>query len=271
MRVVVLSATTGELVWDHTNTLFWQMRGWEFRGWLCEAISCAQYFSLILLAQQLLLCDMACLGDYAEGEVLTIYMLRRGIANPTDFNLQQATAALRSGDRFRLWSVLSQGIHMRVLLPTIPNGMERISPLVLAIQSRHQEHPHQEHDLPNTVQALLWACCSPHDFGMPEMSPLCEALRAGDDEIVLLLLQSRASPSRREDGNNDPIFVAIQTSSADNVRRLLQFSADPRSREAVPSREGHAGRRILKRRTAMEAAAAHPHCQRVIRDFIIGT
>ena len=118
MRVMVLSATTGELVWDHTNALFWQMRGWEFRDWLCEAICCSQYFSVILLVQQLLLCDMACLGDYAEGEVLTIYMLRRGIANPTDINLQQATAALRSSDRFRLWSVLSQGIHMRVLLET---------------------------------------------------------------------------------------------------------------------------------------------------------
>ena len=61
---------------------------------------------------------------------------------------------------------------------------------------------------------------------MPEMSPLCEALRAGDDEIVLLLLQYRASPSRREEGSNDPIFVAIQMGSAENVRRLLQFSAD---------------------------------------------
>ena len=102
------------------------------------------------------------------------------------------------------------------------------------------------------------------------MSPLCEALRAGDDEIVLLLLQYRASPSRREEGSNDPIFVAIQMGSAENVRRLLQFSADPRSREAVPLREGHAGRRRLKRRTALEAAAAHPQCQRAIRDFIVG-
>ena len=65
-----------------------------FRGMLCEAICCSQYFSIILLVQQLLLYDIACLGDYAEGEVLTVYMLRRGIANPTDFNLQQATAAL---------------------------------------------------------------------------------------------------------------------------------------------------------------------------------
>ena len=113
---------------------------------------------------------------------------------------------------------------MRVLLPAIPGSTERISPLVTAIQSRHQEDPHQEQELPNTIEALLWACCSPHDFGMPEVSPLSEALRTGDDEIVLLLLQHRASPPRREDGSNDPIFVAIQMSSAENVRRLLQFS-----------------------------------------------
>ena len=257
-------------MWDHTNALFRQMRGWAFRGMLCEAIRCSQYFSLILLVQQLLLYDLARLGDYAEGEVLTVYMLRRGIANPTDFNLQQATAALRNNDRAGLRAVLSQGIHMRVLIPTIPNGMERITPLVLAIQSRHQENAHPEQIFPNTVQALLWACCSPHDFGMPEVSPLCEALRTDDDEAVLLLLQSRASPSRREEGSNDPIFIAIQRNSAANVRRLLQYSADPRSREAVPSREGHAGRRRLRRRTAIEAAAAYPQCQQVIRDFITG-
>ena len=78
MRVVVLSAATGELVWDHTNTSFWQIRGWELRGRLCEAIRCTQYFSVILLVKQLLLCDMAYIGEYADGEVLTAYMLRRG-------------------------------------------------------------------------------------------------------------------------------------------------------------------------------------------------
>ena len=270
MRVVVLSAESGELVWDHTNTLFWQMRGWELRGWLCETMRCAQYFSVILLVRQLLLCDMAYISEYADGEVLAVSMLRRGIADPTDSDLQQATEALRYSNRVGLWAILSQGIHMRVLLPEIPGGTRRVNPLVTAIQSRYQEDPDQEYDLPNTIQALLWACCSPHDFGMPEVSPLCEALRAGDDTIVSLLLQYRASPSRREEGSNDPIFVAIQMSSAENVHRLLQYSADPRSREAIPSGEGHAGRRRLRRRTAMEAAAAHPRCQRVIRDIIIG-
>ena len=203
------------------------MRGWELRGWLCEAVHCAQYFSVILLAKQLLLCDMAYIGEYADGAVLTVYMLRRGIADPTGSDLQQATDALRSSDRVRIWAVLSRGVHMRVLLPEIPGGLGRVSPLVTAIQGRYQEDPDQEYELPNTIQALLWACCSPHDFGMPEVSPLCEALRSGDDTIVLMLLKHRASPSRREEGNNDPIFVAIQMNSAENVHRLLQFSADP--------------------------------------------
>ena len=155
---------------------------------------------------------------------------------------------------------------MRIVLP---EGTARVSPLVLAIQANYQEDPDLEYDLPNTVQALLWACCSPHDFGLPEVSPLCEALRSGDDMAVSLLLRHEASPSRREEGNNDPIFVAIQMNSAESVHRLLQYSADPRSREAVPSREGHAGRRrLLRRRTALEAAASLPRCRQVILDFM---
>ena len=197
-------------------------------------------------------------------------MLRRGIADPTDTNLQQVITALRHNDRVGLWAVLSQGIQMRVLVPMIPHGVELVSPLVLAIQSRQGEGVHREQTLPNTIQALIWACCSLHDFGLPEVSPLCEALRMDDEEAVLLLLHSKASPSRREEGNNDPIFIAIQMNSAANVRRLLQYSADPRSREAIPSREGHAGRRRLTRRTALEAAAAYPQCQQVIRDSITG-
>ena len=72
MRVLVLSATTGELVWEHTSGSFWQLRGWELRRWLCEAIHCAHYFSVILLDRQLLLCDIAYIGEYADGEVLTV-------------------------------------------------------------------------------------------------------------------------------------------------------------------------------------------------------
>ena len=161
-------------------------------------------------------------------------------------------------------------LHLRILLPEIPGGTARVSPLVLATQARYLEDPDQEYELPSIFQALLWACCSPHDFGEPEVSPLCEALRSGDHMAVSLRATQSESihEGRRGEGSNDPIFVAIQMSSAENVHRLLQYSANPRSREAIPSREGHAGRRRLRRRTALEAAASHPRCRLVILDFI---
>ena len=88
---------------------------------------------------------------------------------------------------------------MRVLLPKIPGGSGRVSPLVTAIQGRYQEDPDQEYELPNTIQALLWACCSPHDFGMPEVSPLCEALRSGDDSVTVAAAQSEPVQARRRE------------------------------------------------------------------------
>ena len=79
-------------------------------------------------------------------------MLRRGITDPSDFDLQQATVAIRSCNRLGLWAVLSRGVRMRVVLP---EGTARVSPVVLAIQANYQEDPDLENDLPNTVQALL--------------------------------------------------------------------------------------------------------------------
>ena len=43
---------------------FWHARVWELRMWLCEAINCTQYFSLILVVRQLLMCDITCVSEY---------------------------------------------------------------------------------------------------------------------------------------------------------------------------------------------------------------
>ena len=155
----------------------------------------------------------------------------------------------------------------------LPSGTLRVNPLVLAIhsiQANYEEDPEREYHVPDTVQALLWACCDPDDFGAPEISPLCEAIRSCDHVAVSLLLRHHANPSRREDGNNAPIFLAIQTSSAETVQLLLQYH--PRSREAVPTAEGSLWdrRRTVRRRTAIEAAASCPRCRRVIPDCIAG-
>ena len=270
MQISVISAATGELVWEYASGSLWRARGWELRMWLCEAIHCGLYFSVVLFVRQMLLCDTAYIGEYAEGNVLTVYMLRREIDDPSDYDALQVETALRHSDRVALWAIASRGVHMRFLLPEMPGSDHMVNPLVLAIQSRIYDDPEHDYELPTTIQTLLWARCSPHDFGVPEVSPLCDAIRSGDDMVVLLLLQNNASPSMREEGSNDPIFVAIDMSSAENVHRLLQYSANPRSREVIPTREGHAGRRRQRRRTALEAAASRPRCQRVLLDFIAG-
>ena len=151
MRVQVYSMTTGELLWDCVNGSFWQARGWELRMWICEAVNCRQYFSLILIVRQLLLRDMAFVGEYAEENTLTVYVLRREIADSSDFDLRQAAEAIRRCNRLGLWAVLSRGVHMRVILPA---GTARVNPLVLAIQANYQEDPDLEYELPDTVLAL---------------------------------------------------------------------------------------------------------------------
>ena len=98
-----------------------------------------------------------------------------------------------------------------------------------------------------------------------------QAIKSGDDIKVSQLLTSGANPSRREDGGNDPIFLAIQVCSADYVRLWLEHRADPRSREAVPSADSCIrGRRSVRRRTAREAAASFPRLRTVVLDAIAG-
>ena len=119
--------------------------------WICEAVNWRQYFSVILIVRELLLCDMAFVGEYAEENTLTVYVLRREIADPYDCDLRQAAEAIRRCNRLGLWAVLSRGVHMRVILPA---GTARVNPLVLAIQVNYQDDPDLEYELPDTGLAL---------------------------------------------------------------------------------------------------------------------
>ena len=64
-------------MWDYTSGSFRQARGWELCGYAKPSI---------VLVGQLLLSDTACIAEYAEGGVLTVYMLRREIADPSDYD-----------------------------------------------------------------------------------------------------------------------------------------------------------------------------------------
>ena len=127
MRVQVFSATTGDLLWECVSGSFWHVRGWEFRGWICEAIDCRQYFSVILLVRQLLLCDVAFISEHAEGNNLQIQLVRRQLVDPSGPDLRLAADAIRSSNRLHLWAVLSRGVHMRIILPS---GTSRASTVV---------------------------------------------------------------------------------------------------------------------------------------------
>ena len=176
------------------------------------------------------MCDMADLTDYTEEAGLTAYVVRRAIGAPTREDIHLVTEALQDRDRFLLWSVLSQGRHMRT---TLPSGTARVNPLVMAIQAEYLGDHVYDNRLPKAVQALLWACCSPNDFGAPKISPLGEAIRTGDGLALSLLLHHEANPERREEGYNGPIFLVIQERSAEFVQLFLEYRVCPRSREAI--------------------------------------
>ena len=46
---------------------------------------------------------MAFVGEYAEENILTVYVLRRAIANPADLDIRQAAEAIRQCNRLGLW------------------------------------------------------------------------------------------------------------------------------------------------------------------------
>ena len=87
---------------------------------------------------------------------------------------------------------------MRIILREMPGSTYMVSPLVLAIQSRYLEDPDQEAELPTTIQALLFGHAARLMILAYLRSPLCEAIRSGDDIAILLLLQHNACPSVRE-------------------------------------------------------------------------
>ena len=113
-------------------------KGWELRMWLCQAINCRQYFSIVLLVRHLPLCDMALISEYVEGNDLIVQVVRRQLTDPTSQDLRLATEAIRNADRLQGWSLLSRGVHRHVTLRT---GTAHVNPLVLAIQANYRDDP----------------------------------------------------------------------------------------------------------------------------------
>ena len=74
--------------------------------------------------------------------------------------LKEIIDSIRVRDRTGLWELLSPGISM---CSTIPRGTARVNPLVRAIEANYLDAD-EEYELPDTVQALLWAPCDPNNY-----------------------------------------------------------------------------------------------------------
>ena len=258
MEVSVSLATTGELVYSTAYSEVNDLRVWELRLHICHELASAKYFSFVLFRGHDLLDDTAMLAEYAdsahEGK-LHLQLIVRDLRPPTDEERRAIINGIELRHRSFLWSIMSRGVQMT---STIPAGTARDSTLIRAITTR----PFPEYDvgpLPDIVTTLLLAMCDPNDQGAPPRSTLEVAIRRNDASLLELLLQYRADPQLREEGQELPIIVAASRGALSCVQILLAYGADPCATEQVPSADLTGPRpRVVRRKTAVEVASTCP-------------
>ena len=108
MRLQVSSITTGELLSICINGAFWQARGWDS---VCGSVSHQLQTGLFLNFD----CQAASASEYAE-KALTVFVLRRKISHPSDFDLRQTSEASGQSNSLEMWIVFSRTVHMKVVL-----------------------------------------------------------------------------------------------------------------------------------------------------------
>ena len=151
---------------------------------------------------------------------------------------------------------------------TIPAGTARENTLIRAITTR----PFPEYDVgpvPDIVKTLSLAVCDHNDQGSPPRSTVELAIRRNEASLLELLLQHRADPQLREEGQELPIIVAASRGTLSCVQILLAYGADPCVTEQLPSAD-LAGPRplIVRRKTAIDVASSHPLIIEALRTAI---
>ena len=200
--------------------------------------------------------DTALLAEYADSAYegkLYLQLIVRELRPPTDEERRAIINGIELRHRSFLWSIMSQGVQMT---STIPAGTARENTLIRAITTR----PFPEYDvgpLSDIVTTLLLAMCDPNDQGAPPRSTLEVAIRRNDASLLELLLQYRADPQLREEGQELPIIVAASRGTLSCVQILLAYGADPCATEQLPSAE-LTGQRplIVRRKTAIHDVAS---------------
>ena len=104
MAISVRLATTGELLYTMAYKSIDDLRVWELRQHLCQALKSTAFFSWILFHDQVLVDDAALVSAYPEeprGKIILFHAVLRELRPPTE----EEEMAIRS----QLWNIMSRG------------------------------------------------------------------------------------------------------------------------------------------------------------------
>ena len=265
MEISVIQATTGNLLYASSYSTTNEVRIWELRLHLCQALKSMAYFSWMIFHDQALADDTtfvsAYRGDISEATIL-FHAVRREPRPPTEEEQRGIMDCIQLRHRSHVWTIMSRGLHMT---STLPRGTARESTLVRAITADYPPM-FDSGPLPDSLTTLLLAQCDPNTMGTPPLSPLGAAIRRGEERTVELLLQYQADPQLREHAQEVPLLPAVAKGAFNCVKILLDYRADPSSTEYLPTAE-YAVRSSSKvwRKSAMEVAAPFPEIVALLR------
>ena len=202
-----------------------ELRVWELRLHLCQALKSTAFFAWILFHDQALADDAALVSAYPEEpreEIILFHAVIRELRPPTEEEEMAIGDCIQLRHRSQLWNIMSRGIFMT---STLPRGTARESTLLMAIKA---DYPPLFDDgpLPDNLTILLLAKCDPNIMGSPPLLPLGAAIRRGEDRTVELLLQYQADPQLREHSREVPLLIAIAKGATKCVKILLDHRAD---------------------------------------------
>ena len=175
MEVIVRMATTGNIVYTSEYSTVNDLRIWELRLHLCQALSSTEYFCWTLFHDYELTDDTSPVSAY-RGETSDVTILfhavKRELRPPTDEERWAIIDFVAVRHRSHLWNMMSRGIHMT---STLLRGTARDSSLVRAITTDYPP-TFDEGPLPDIATTLLLAMCDPNNQGAPPRSPLEAAI-----------------------------------------------------------------------------------------------